>query len=316
MKYTLSIIIPVFNCSKYIERCVESIIKSIGAEIHLQIIIVNDGSTDDSDIICKKLADSYSDITYISQTNKGASSARNAGLKVAVGDYIWFVDADDQAHPSIQSIIPSLIENLDNDVISFNYAEETPDGLNMIDHFKTKQFFSTALYLENNRALYLWNKIFKRESIGEIRFLEGTKNIEDFLFNIEVLINAKSICCVSEYGYIYNTCNQQSTSRSISKKNLIKLSQDSFTVHKHLFGLIPINAKNKKIVQNLLSFSIAGHFYSLFRFYNLRRIKMAISEYEKAGLYPVVYTNNAKANILLFIINSFLFRAVLRILTR
>ena len=92
-KTLISIIVPVYNTEKYIERCLDSIMKQDYP--NFEVILVNDGSTDESGIIIQKYKEKYKNISYIKQENKGVGAARNAGIKVAKGDYISFVDSDD-----------------------------------------------------------------------------------------------------------------------------------------------------------------------------------------------------------------------------
>lgn len=93
MKSLISVIIPVYNVEKYICRCLDSVLRQ--TYCNFEIILVNDGSTDDSGNICKKYQNRESRITLLCQKNRGLSAARNAGIEVAKGDYITFIDSDD-----------------------------------------------------------------------------------------------------------------------------------------------------------------------------------------------------------------------------
>ena len=95
----VSIIIPVYNVEGYLIKCIQSIVKQTYSNI--EIILINDGSTDESGSICKKMEEIYYNIKVINQNNKGVSAARNAGLKESVGDYIMFVDPDDWCEPNM-----------------------------------------------------------------------------------------------------------------------------------------------------------------------------------------------------------------------
>lgn len=92
-----SFIIPVYNCDSYLISCIEKI-QEIGLE-QFEVILVNDGSSDNSEIICEKMSKEYETVNYVSQNNQGVSSARNHGLSRATGDYVIFLDADDTIEP-------------------------------------------------------------------------------------------------------------------------------------------------------------------------------------------------------------------------
>ncbi|MCQ2336035.1 MAG: glycosyltransferase [Paludibacteraceae bacterium] len=117
----LSIIVPVYNVSKYLAKCLDSLLVQDLMIEEYEIIVVNDGSTDNSGEIAKEYADKYSNIILINQENQGLSGARNTGIKVAQGKYIQFVDSDDYLEPNV---LKTLVDKMDGDsldVLRFNY---------------------------------------------------------------------------------------------------------------------------------------------------------------------------------------------------
>lgn len=305
MKPLLSFVIPIYNCERYLARCLDSILNNSNY-VHedIEIILINDGSSDASGSICQEYADQYNFVKYFKQKNAGASEARNVGLSMAIGDYIWFVDADDYLANDIINKLLLLINQKEYDLICFNRLEEGLDGVIYPKQNEHTSGVTALEFLNSNTTLYLWDKIYKRSGIGEIRFLKGTKNIEDFMFNIEVLNKIESVLTIPEIGYVYNNLNQSSTSRNLSKRNLIKISQDSYDTHIYLYNYInKLRPKNQLITRRLLSFSIAGHIYSLIRFYNEKRVVKAINIYKSLGLIPLPMTNSSKANVLILLIN-------------
>lgn len=297
----ISFIIPVYNCAEYLTDCLESIIR---LNYHnKEIILINDGSTDSTPTIGKTYADKYEYINFISQPNKGTSSARNRGIELASGDYIWFVDSDDMiASDIISRIEPYITHN--TEIICFNHIEKTSDGNIEKKTFDYEQEISALSLLERGTPGYLWNKIFRRDIIGTHRFLEGTKNIEDFLFCIQVIKDANVISLLPHIGYIYNCTNQTSTSRNRSEENLLKLSSDSFRVHLELNRIIrDCHESLKPILSNMLYVSIAGHLRSLVINYNRHVLSDAICFYKKHALYPLKTTRNKKANIFIMAAN-------------
>lgn len=122
----LSIIIPIYNVEKYIDRCLQSIFSQNVSSDEYEVICVNDGTPDNSMQIVKRYADKYSNLHTINQPNQGLSVARNSGMAIAKGDFLWFVDSDDDITPtSISEIISNLREYANVDFISFDYNEIT-----------------------------------------------------------------------------------------------------------------------------------------------------------------------------------------------
>lgn len=117
----LSIIVPVYNVSKYLEKCLDSLLSQDLTSVEYEIIIVNDGSTDNSLEIAQKYADLNSNVYVLTQANGGLSAARNTGIKQAVGKYIQFVDSDDYLEPNILRKLIDKAERDNLDVLRFNY---------------------------------------------------------------------------------------------------------------------------------------------------------------------------------------------------
>lgn len=316
MTNRLSIIIPVYNSASYIERCVKSIMTQRVSHWCFELILINDGSTDKSDAVCQRLSEQYKEIIYCTQINKGTSAARNTGLDIATGDYVWFVDSDDSIASDAIIPIMHVLEDEYPEILAFNYCHETNRGFEEIKCISSEINEPVGDYLLANKSLYLWNKVYRKDILKGVRFLEGTKNIEDFLFNIEVMSGIDTVLCIPLCGYCYNTCNQNSTSRSLSKRNLIKLSQDSFLVHDRLSLVANDSERHSAVIRKLQSFSIAGHLFSLFRFYNLRHVHRALERYSALKLYPFSYTDNMKANILIWMLNRNSIRKLISVLSK
>lgn len=290
----LSIIIPVYNAEKYIKRCLDSIFNQLIP--NCEVVIVDDGSTDNSGAICDNYQMNYPNLCYVfHQNNKGASTSRNCGLLNSNGKYIWFVDADDFIELGCLDTLIKEIKKYSCDVFSFDYINS---GHRKHDFFE-KQIVSGVSLVQKNSRLYLWNHIYKRTAIGDIRFLDGTKNIEDWLFNLMVFVKLKSIMHLPIVGYHYCDDNQTSTSRNRSKDNLNKLSQDTLTIqHALLKCCNETNDEEQRFVlMDALNFSVIGHLYSLFRYYDPQDFIKVVNLYKKIGLFPVKKTNNRKANL-------------------
>lgn len=305
MSLKVSFIIPVYNASKFLRKSVGSILDQDYDNIEL--ILVNDGSKDGSAIICDKLALNPK-VRVIHQENRGASTARNVGLSLAQGDYVWFVDADDCLIPDSLSKIVHCIEEYNTiDVANLDYVTsmqpektlKSYTGINLMKGYE---------YLDNTDGrLYIWNRIYRTNFLKDngLCFLDGTKNIEDFLFNIQVFLLADRIVNTGILGYIYNNENENSTSRSREKSNLLKLSEDSIAIHlkiKELQSCLPF--VKQKNVNKILSKSCAGFFYSLLICkYDIEYIKKVFHIYKTNGLYPIKSIHELKANAFIHIVN-------------
>lgn len=303
----ISIIIPVYNAEKFIEKCLDSILKQEDNQLIFEIIAVNDGSTDDSLKVLNHYPKLFSNITIIDSVNKGAGSARNIGIAKASGNYIWFIDADDFISEKSFKNLESNIKECISDLIIFDYNVVGTDSLREVKSSFPDNIITLSNYFENAQALFLWKHLYKSELIlnKNLKFIEGIKNIEDFEFNVRFFHNAHSISYVhgSFYNYFYNA---SSTSRNISKKNLEKLASDSHIVHLSLQKMLVEQGINNQIVNDLVNKSIIGFFFSLFKFgYTFKEVKMYYETYVKEDLLPAkIVKKNSKFRLFMFIVNS------------
>lgn len=158
----ISIIIPVYNIAPYIERCITSIINQEPSDLEAEIILVDDGSTDESGSICYKISEEHHNVSVIHQQNAGQSDARNNGLKKATGDYIWFVDGDDYAIDKnnakiylVGLVFGGHIEAL-NHIMSWQIQQDIPGKLT-IKIVKTPSY---TLEIENQIIEFFSNNNF------------------------------------------------------------------------------------------------------------------------------------------------------------
>ena len=304
----LSFVIPVYNCEKYIYRCLEQICASEVEFDNYEIVVINDGSHDGSDAEIKRFRDKYTtcNINYIVKENQGASAARNRGIEEAKGDFIWFVDADDLINSSFFSTIIKRQKDYHEDLICFNYAIISGDETKETNEFKDEICLSGVDYLSRGPYNYVWNKIFRRSSIGSHRFLHGIKNTEDWLFIMTSVVNMQSVICIPEIGYYYNTNNTGSTLRNRTIDNLKKNYADTQLVHKTLLNYIhqQKDVMAIRVLKKALNYSVIGFFYAMFidkmPFYYVKNV---IKNYESLHLYPAITTSNHKANIFLKLLN-------------
>lgn len=211
-QHLLSIIIPIYNAEKYLTDCLESVINQNYKNI--EILLIDDGSTDRSGIICDKYKCQDCRVKVIHKENEGCSVARNIGIKEAKGDLIAFVDADDIIDCQIYEV---LIRNLDvtnSDVSACTYIKEYDRSIMLSKKeykvipkplvFENRDILVSVTRVEKSIEGYIWNKVWKKEIIGEHLFREDIAMCEDSIFTWEVLKNAKrvSYCDLPFYHYL------------------------------------------------------------------------------------------------------------------
>lgn len=226
----VSIIVPIWNTEKYLKRCLDSIANQTYK--NLEIILINDGSTDNSGKIADNYAKNDKRIKVIHQKNQGLSAARNSGLKIATGDFVTFVDSDDEIKPEMIAELLSAIEKTNSDIAICSFKETFPNG-------KTKSFLKTneekiystkaalkAMLKEENFNLAATMKLYSKKSLGKIKFPVG-KLHEDVGTTYKFIINAKKIVFIPKDYYIYHHNNNSIISKFNEKKfDLIDLTDE------------------------------------------------------------------------------------------
>lgn len=196
-KILLSIVVPVYNCERYIVECLESLTKQNLTKEQYEVLVINDGSTDQTPAIVSEYCEKYNFFTLISQENKGVSAARNLGIENAHGKYISFVDADDFVVENCYVDIISLMER--DNLRGFYFGKTTQrEKLEIFDgryHFPKR---------ENSCKMSVCRVVFLKEIILEnhLRFDEDVKYCEDFLFNYKYIQSMKT-CIASSYQCLY-----------------------------------------------------------------------------------------------------------------
>lgn len=227
MNRKISIIIPIFNCSEYIERCVNSLINQTYENI--EILLIDDGSTDNSYLVCLGLAKRDSRIRLFQQKNRGVSSARNYGISKSTGEYIAFVDSDDWVDEDYcltlingfkGGVQLSVIGNQQvNDESQVNY-EKKDDEYSII----TNQKAYKMIFNDKNFFGFPWNKLYLKSiinKIGERPFNEKIYACEDTLFNALYLKECTQIAYnESKLYFYYQRCNSATKKEEFNKRKL------------------------------------------------------------------------------------------------
>lgn len=220
----ISVIVPIYNVEKYLSQCVNSLINQTYK--NLEIILVDDGSLDNSGKICDDFSEIDSRIIVIHKENNGLSSARNAGLKIAKGNFIGFVDSDDWLDENMYEILFKLIKDNDSDIscCKFFKAADSEEKVPVIDNEIIQSFnnidglnnFYTDLYTQ---TVVAWNKLYKRNLFDNVTYPTG-KIHEDEGTTYKLFYKANKITYTNKPLYYYRTTPNSITTRKFNKKRL------------------------------------------------------------------------------------------------
>ena len=204
-----SIIVPVYNAERSLTRCLNSIQRQKYSDF--EVILVDDGSTDKSNIICREFVQEDERFKLLDQENSGPSVARNRGLNLAQGKYIAFVDSDDYLENDYLNLIKEKFEKADIGVVFIGFHKITQDGSLISKHILSDDnldYHSKLLELSTRDMFgYTWVKVFKREVIGSSIFREDLNLFEDEIFTCQVLNNCCQVGVVEQAIYNYTVGN-------------------------------------------------------------------------------------------------------------
>lgn len=226
----VSIIIPVYNGQDYLEGCIDSIEKQTYK--NTEVIIVNDGSTDDTSAVCVRLKETYDNLHVITTEARGVSAARNAGIDAAGGVFITFVDADDRLRPKTLQVLYNCIMRTGSDVAGCGFfsweRQEEWEGflrekcrIGRPVEYTSAEFLREQLLQGNSRC---WSKLYRRSVIGDFRFPEEISIGEDMLFLVRLLPFVRRIAETSYPGYGYFQNPSGAMNREFSPKYMDQIT--------------------------------------------------------------------------------------------
>lgn len=247
----LSIIIPVYNVEKYVGACIESIFKQRISENEFEVILINDGSTDNSLNIIQEYEKRYSNITIISQKNQGLSTTRNNGIKSAKGEYLLFVDSDDLIIDNTLKVMLHIATQNQVDILKGDYVkannQEIENGIEIANlNTNTPSAIKTGEqgFIEDYNPMYSYAvlNLYRREFIikNQILFLEG-KYFEDVAFTIEAYLKAKTFMAIPLQFYVYRQ-NDSSIMATMSVNKLYSMN-DIIAYNHQQKNKIPLSKK-------------------------------------------------------------------------
>lgn len=204
MNELISVVVPVYNVEQYLTRCIESILNQ--TYNNFEIILVDDGSPDSCPQICDKYKEKRN-VSVIHQKNKGLSAARNAGIKMAKGKYICFIDSDDYINPNMISVLYNNLINYNCEISCCGHADiyesgnVTKNNRNKIKKYSSKEALRIFMYT-NEIDVVAWNKLYSKELFEDVIYEEG-KLFEDHLTTYKLLAKAKNIVNTTQPLYYY-----------------------------------------------------------------------------------------------------------------
>lgn len=316
----ISIIVAVYNVEKYLDRCIKSILNQSFKEFEL--ILVDDGSTDNSGIICNKYGKQDSRVKVIHKINGGVSSARNEGLKIAIGEYIGFVDSDDFINKYMyETLYENLIKNnADISMCNFDrvsyFSEEKQnylDGNNEVIIYTKEEVLSKLYDNEKIKFIVQWNKIYNKKLFLNLFYDIGKYHEDEFIIH-KIIYNANKIVYSSNKYYYYFENNNSIMRKefNINRVDIIEAldKRMKFFRDKHLVDL------EYKTQDLYLNYFIKYFYIVKFEFNNNIKIKQLkkifIKNYRYLCMNPK-YNISGKVLWVILIINPNLFYYLLKI---
>lgn len=228
----LSIIIPVYNTEQTLKKCIDSVLQS--SLNNFEIILVNDGSTDNSAKICESYKNNYPEqVQVIHQKNQGLSAARNAGLEMAKGQYITFIDSDDYITKDLyHHLLEQLNDNNSIDLLEYSLVKKGINNTEIVFNFSNTIYHNHNDYWFKTRAYthaFAWNKIYKREIFKDLRYSIG-KKFEDVWLLPSIIQQCQTIATTScgYYHYYYNPYGITATADGIALQDLLNAYLKAF----------------------------------------------------------------------------------------
>ena len=251
IKDMISVVIPVYNAEKYIKKNIEALMQQ--SYKNYEVWLIDDGSTDNSLILCQSLCEKYSNINVVHSINNGASFARNIGIKKARGEYLVFIDSDDYVEKDYLEQLYSGINKSDAGMAVCAYFREGISGKNKIFSYGKDDIWNyeqsiCRMFENNNFGGYPWNKIFRMQIVKRLglEFNVNLKKSEDMLWVCQYLQECKKVYYISKplYHYVYN---DTSVCRGIKEnKNFDDRDLTNIEAHEIMKCVIEHDGKNIK----------------------------------------------------------------------
>lgn len=319
----ISIIVPIYNVELYLRRCLDSILNQTYS--NLEIILVDDGSTDKSGKICDEYAKNDSRIKVIHKNNGGLSDARNEGLKIARGKYVGFVDSDDWIELDMYECLYDMLQKFDADISicgansvdnkkrEFNTGKEIQciKGYKDITIFEDSQIMKAHLHFKNEINSGVWNKLYKREIVDGIEF-PVAKLYEDVFTMYKYLDRATRVVKTRAHKYNYFQRKDSICRQTFSIRNFDSIEGNRvryFFVKKNYPKLEPLARKRVLIELLNIAFRLSKNNQE-YEFLNY--LKFAINATKKLSINGCELNNKQRFGIFLLRNNIWLFFQIVK----
>ena len=213
MNEKITVIVPVYNVEHYLDKCLDSLINQTYK--NLEIIVINDGSTDNSGIICQEYAQKDNRIIYIEKENGGLSDARNVGLDKMTGSYVTFIDSDDWVESDYVEVLYNKLIEYQADIAIGNYYSYNEDEAMYYFHINGESYYEKlydnisifenlydAKQMKSFSLISAWGKIYKAKLFDDIRFDKG-KLGEDGYINQKLYLLVQKVIYINQGLYAY-----------------------------------------------------------------------------------------------------------------
>lgn len=294
----ISIVVPVYNVEEYLDRCINSICQQTYSD--LEIILVDDGSTDNSRKICHKYKEIDDRIIYLYQENSGVSVARNNGISIATGDYIGFVDSDDYIELEMYETLISMCIKYNSELGICGYNNIFPKTGKIVKSdilTETKELdishFMKEILLGNIKG-FLWNKLFRKELFEGILLPSDIYYGEDLYTVINILDNKKDVKIMYSSNTLYNYIQHSSSvTHDITK---IFNSSGKLELEETLLKIKSFNFINKEYLE-YINISIVEVLTTTYR-------EILLKDNEKKYLHNLIYLRKRmRANCMEYVIS-------------
>lgn len=308
----ISVIINVFNDEKHLGKCIESVVNQTYKD--LEIIIVNDGSTDNTLAICE----SYSDdrIRIISQNNKGLAFSRNVGIDNSNGEYLYFIDSDDFIEPDTLEYLYNLSQKYNADFTTckvmtiHNYDFKKENNEEKVEILSNKEMLGKIL-LRKDRATETWNKLMKRELFDNLRFED--RIINDMAFSHKLVMRTDNIVFGNQVKYYYVKHSQSITARKSSLERLIDIYKVFVDRYFYVEKVYPKFAENEYALLEIIVRLYLKNNKELEKYLNEKNAVELFNKHFSFRFLKCKVRINEKIKILLFRINPKLNRLIVDI---
>lgn len=312
MNEKISVIVPVYNVEKYLDKCIESIVNQTYK--NLEIILVDDGSSDNCPAMCDEWAGKDKRIKVIHKENDGVSSARNAGLEAAAGDFIGFVDSDDYIEADMFKALMNAAAEKNADITACGFCYDFTDGSCKIISSNGGEYSGADivknLLLDRIRP-ECCSKLYKKELIGSTVFDQDHAYAEDLQFNFNVMLKAKKMVLVEQpfYHYLQNSGNSSTTS----------FITDARATSWKIFDGILQKCETDKTLKDAAVFRLTVFTFGIlnrviqvkaFRKKYFNEISNSLIRYKKEIMQNSLISKKHKCSLMLLAFNRYLYLAV------